>query len=70
MMENNTWKMREVVRKIENMQRRLDRINTVLYNHIDRDNVSDELLRALSSPTDELDLRIEQIEGYLRDTEE
>lgn len=69
-MENNTWKMREVVRKIENMQRRLDRINTTLYKHIDNDTVSDELLRALSSPTDELDLRIEQIEGYLRDTEE
>lgn len=70
MMENNTWKMREIVRKIENMQRRLDRISTTLYKHIDNDTVSDELLRALSSPTDELDLRIEQIEGYLRDTEE
>lgn len=68
-MEDNIWKMREIVRKIEQMQTRLNKLRTYLENRIDQENVSDELLRSLSSPTEELEWRISSIEQNIEDPE-
>lgn len=64
-MEDNNWKMREIVRKIEQMQTRLNKLRNYLEERIDEGSVSDELLRSLSSPTEELEWRISSIEQNL-----
>lgn len=69
-MEDNTWKMREIVRKIEMMQSRMDRLTSFLNKKIDEGNVSDDLLRTLLSPTEELEWRLENIEKNIQDIEE
>lgn len=69
-MEDNVWKMREVVRKLEMVQGNINRINSYLEDKIDRNQVSDELLRALSSPTEELEWRVDSIWQNLNDMEE
>lgn len=66
-MEDNVWKMREVVRKIGMLQRRTDRIVTFLNSRIEEENVSDDLYRALSSPVEELEWRIGCIERNIED---
>ena len=69
-MEDNVWKMREIVRKLEMVQGNINRINSYLEDKIDRNQVSDELLRALSSPTEELEWRVDSIWQNLNDMEE
>lgn len=69
-MEDNVWKMREVVRKLEMVQGNINCINSYLEDKIDRNQVSDELLRALSSPTEELEWRVDSIWQNLNDMEE
>lgn len=66
-MEDNTWKMREIVRKIEMMQSRMDRLTSFLNKKIDEGNVSDDLLRTLLSPTEELEWRLENIEKNIQE---
>lgn len=61
-MEENVWQLREIVRKIGMLQRRTDKITTFLNERIEQDDVSDDLLRALSSPIEELEWRITTIE--------
>lgn len=69
-MEDNVWKMREIMRKLEMVQGNINRINSYLEDKIDRNQVSDELLRALSSPTEELEWRVDSIWQNLNDMEE
>lgn len=66
-MEDNVWKMREIVRKIGMLQRRTDAIVAYLNTKIDESDVSDDLFRALSSPVEELEWRISNIEKCIED---
>lgn len=69
-MEDNVWKMREIVRKMGMLQRRTDQIITYLNQKIDDEQVSDDLFRALASPVEELEWRISNIENNIKDEEE
>lgn len=66
-MEDNVWKMREVVRRLQLLQRRTDSIVSYLSERIDAENVTYDLFRALSSPVEELEWRITNIEKCIED---
>lgn len=70
MMEDNTSRMREIVRKIEMLDTRMNKLASQLTRKIDEDNVTDELLRTLSSPIEELEWRVSCIERNIEELEE
>lgn len=57
--------MREIVRKLETVQTRLNRMVSYLEGKIEQGDVSDELLRTMASPTENLEQHIENMEENL-----
>lgn len=69
-MEDNIWKLREILRKIESLGMRINQIESYLNRKIDNGDVSDDLIRSLSSPVEELEWRISDMDNNMRQVDE
>ena len=61
MINEDIWKLREIVRKLEGLESQISKIASFLEEHIDNENVTEEMVRYFDGPVDELERRVQDM---------
>lgn len=61
MINEDIWKLREIVRKLEGLESQISKIASFLEEHIDSENVTEEMVRYFDGPVDELERRVQDM---------
>lgn len=61
MINEDIWKLREIVRKLESLESQISKIASFLEEHIDNENVTEEMVRYFDGPVDELERRVQDM---------
>lgn len=61
MINEDIWKLREIVRKLEGLESQISKIASFLEEHIDNGNVTEEMVRYFDGPVDELERRVQDM---------